>query len=131
MSLIKRKLPNEKNEKEFIFFKEKPTKEELNNLTITNIIFNFNEVLEPYFQDANITHLIFGEKFNQQVNNLPKKLNYLLFGGYNSDFNQPINNLPINLKYLVFCLKKRVCIRLIFHNIHKVCVECMGYFRVK
>ena len=42
MSLIKRTLPNEKNEREFIIFKEKPKEEELNNLTITNIIFNFN-----------------------------------------------------------------------------------------
>jgi hypothetical protein len=42
----------------------------------------------------NITSIIFGDKFNQNVDNLPPNLISLTFGHY---FNQNIDNLPPNL----------------------------------
>jgi hypothetical protein len=45
----------------------------------------------------NLTHLIFGRMFNQQINNLPKNLKHLTFG---VSFNQQINNLPETLTHL-------------------------------
>jgi hypothetical protein len=44
-----------------------------------------------------LTHLTFGYKFNQPVDNLPKGLTHLTFGYY---FNQPVDNLPKNIYLL-------------------------------
>ena len=38
-----------------------------------------------------LEELIFGEKFNKKVNNLPQNLKILIFG---YEFNQEVNNLP-------------------------------------
>ena len=65
-----------------------------------------------------LTHLIFGIKFNHNVNYLPDSLLYLYFGNdfnksvdnlpkslicvsFGNNFNNTINNLPINLKHIV------------------------------
>ena len=47
----------------------------------------------------NITHLIFGWKFNKPVNNLPNNIIELVFG---FNFNQSVNNLPQTIKILKF-----------------------------
>lgn len=64
------------------------------------IIFNkkFNDSI-TLLQDACVTHLIFGNNFNQSVDNLPHSVTYLQFG---IDFNQPVDNLPASLKKLLF-----------------------------
>lgn len=70
---------------------------------------NFNQsvdkLLNPNFKTSNpspptkLTHLIFGNKFNQSVSNLPSSITHLFFG---SDFNKSVNNLPNSLKIIVF-----------------------------
>jgi hypothetical protein len=85
----------------YVVFHKEPTKEELDNLPLTKVFYDCNEKLPKYIKDCKITHLIFGEKFNQLINNLPLGLLYLKFGYY---FNQPINEniLPNSLTHLIF-----------------------------
>ncbi len=46
-----------------------------------------------------ITHLTFGNNFNQPVNNLPLGITHLTFDGA---FNQSVNNLPLGVTHLSF-----------------------------
>lgn len=59
--------------------------------------------IKPLIYPKNLTHLIFGDKFNQEVNNLPNGLNYLKFG---YDFDMSVDNLPHKL------LKKEPIVKL-------------------
>jgi hypothetical protein len=49
--------------------------------------------------DNNITHLVYGPRFNEEVNELPFNLTHLTFG---IDFNQTVNKLPPNITHLTF-----------------------------
>jgi len=49
--------------------------------------------------ETNMTHLTFGAKFNQSVDNLPYGITHLTFG---NEFNQPIDNLPNSINFLTF-----------------------------
>lgn len=57
--------------------------------------FNQNVNNLPY----GITHLFFGENFNQPVDFLPHSITHLYFG---RNFNQKIDNLPPNLQSIYF-----------------------------
>ena len=48
-----------------------------------------------------ITHLTFGEEFNQpvKVDNLPKTVTHLTFGDW---YDQPVDNLPVGVTHLTF-----------------------------
>jgi len=46
-----------------------------------------------------ITHLTFGENFNHEVDHLPSSIKRLTFGIF---FNQPVNNLPSGITHLIF-----------------------------
>ena len=75
-----------------------------NNLTGINCKSNplkklcYSLNVKPKKYPSNLTHLIFGEYFNQEVNNLPKSLTHLTIKSY---FNQKVDNLPKSLTYLV------------------------------
>ena len=60
--------------------------------------FNFNQEMRNLLPNS-ITHLTFGDYFNQDVNNLPNSLIYLSFSW---DFNQDISKLPKSITYLKF-----------------------------
>ena len=48
-----------------------------------------------------IFYIKYGDNFNQEVNNLPSTLEFLIFHSkFGSKFNQPIDNLPSSLKLL-------------------------------
>jgi hypothetical protein len=55
----------------------------------------FNQKIDNLQYCLCLTHLTFGNNFNQKVDNLPKNLTHLTFDRY---FNQKIDNLPITLK---------------------------------
>ena len=62
--------------------------------------YRFNHPIDNFLLNLNLTHLVFGDCFNQQVSRmLPDSLIYLEFG---LDFNQSVNNLPSNLTHLKF-----------------------------
>ena len=61
---------------------------------------NFNQIID-ILVDTNITHIIFGNKFNQSVDNLSWIIEYLYFG---QEFNQSLDNLPGSLKKLMFSI---------------------------
>src|SRR5690606_35521171 len=65
--------------------------------TITHLTFGdkFDQPIDNL--PPNITHLTSGENFNQKIENLPPKITQLIFG---MKFNQNIDNLPNNIKYL-------------------------------
>jgi hypothetical protein len=70
-------------------------------ITDNTIIFRdeFNKSLDNYYKkikDNNITHLEFGENFNQPID-LPNSITHLYLEGY---FNQPIDYLPNSLTCL-------------------------------
>ncbi len=68
----------------------------LTQLTLSNYDFGIGNL--PRF----LTHLKFGERFNQSVDNLPPTLHFLEFGEY---FNRPVETLPKSLRILRFiCL---------------------------
>lgn len=54
-----------------------------------------------------LTHLRFGDRFNQRVDCLPSRLTHLIFG---DNFNQPVDHLPSSLTHLTFgaCFNQRV-----------------------
>ena len=60
---------------------------------------NFNEPITDEMLPLGLTHLEFGEHFNQPVDNLPQSLTHLTFG---RRFNQPVDNLPQSLTHLTF-----------------------------
>jgi len=66
----------------------------ITHLTFGNTFDQAVDLLPP-----NITHLTFGENFNQPVDHLPSSITHLTFG-YN--FNQPVNHLPPNIIHLTF-----------------------------
>ncbi len=57
-----------------------------------------------YSLPDNVTHINFGESFNQSidVSNLPKNLTNLNFLGYFNSFNQNVDNLPNSITHLTF-----------------------------
>jgi len=59
---------------------------------------NYNLIIDVLV-DTNITHIIFGNKFNQSVDNLPWTMEYLGFG---YEFNQTLDNLPGSMKKIMF-----------------------------
>ena len=59
---------------------------------------NFNEIIDMII-NTNITHIIFGNKFNRSIDNLSWIIEYLHFG---EEFNQSLNNLPGSVKKLIF-----------------------------
>lgn len=67
---------------------------------IIKIVFEkrFNLNIQSYLH-SNIYVIYFGSEFNQEVNNLPAKLEQLFFG---INFNQKVNNLPLGLKKIFF-----------------------------
>ena len=104
-------------EKDYVIFREIPTKKELDNLPLTKVCYRCDKELDENFKNSNIIDLQFGYYFNQSVDNLPAKLTVLKFGyefnqpvdnlpqtlinlTFGENFNQSINNLPLNLKYL-------------------------------
>ena len=60
--------------------------------------YNFNADIFPYLHE-NIKCLIFGDKFNKKVDNLPAKLEIIQFG---EKFNQMVDNLPTGLRIIKF-----------------------------
>lgn len=76
-----------------------------------------------------LTHLTFGNDFNRSLDKLPKNLTHLTFG---NSFNQPINNLPKNILYITIpdILKKETkylpeILYIIFYhiNIHPIAIQ--------
>jgi len=67
--------------------------------SITHLKFgdNFDQPVENL--PSSITHLTFGKKFNQSIDNLPTSITHLTF---ESDFNQPVENLPSSITDLTF-----------------------------
>lgn len=67
--------------------------------TVELIIFNdtYNIPVTNELVPKHVTHLYFGKRYNQPVNNLPDNIVKLMFG---YDFNQSVDNLPPNLKSL-------------------------------
>lgn len=59
---------------------------------------NYNLIIDM-LADTKITHIIFGIKFNQSIDNLPWTIEYLYFG---VDFNQQLDNLPGSMKKIIF-----------------------------
>ncbi len=79
---------------------------------ITHLYYPFN--IKPKSYPKTLTHLTFGKKFNQSVDNLTNNLKYLTFGTDSkwggSDFNMELNLLPesiISLTFLGNCKFKR------------------------
>jgi len=64
----------------------------------SEVITDFDQSID-YLLPSSITHLTFGDKFNQTVDNLPPSLTHLIFGYY---FNQPVDLLPHSLLFLKF-----------------------------
>lgn len=62
---------------------------------------NFNESLDPDDIPPSIRVLIFGNHFNQSLDNLPPTIEVIIFPNY-SNFNWPLNNLPVKLKAIIF-----------------------------
>ena len=92
---------NQEIKEDYVLFKKRPTKEELDNLPITNVYYDCNEELDENFKTSKITYLYFGKDFNQPVDNLPSGLIHLAFDR-NSNFNQSVINLPSGLTHLKF-----------------------------
>jgi hypothetical protein len=59
----------------------------------------FNENVDDLAHLPNVESIVFGSKFNQQVDNLPKTLKSLTFS---YDFNQRVDNLPERLTSIIF-----------------------------
>ena len=109
---------NQEIKEEYVLFKKRPTKEELDNLPITKVYYDCNEELDENFKTSKITYLYFGKDFNQPVDNLPASLTHLEFGSYfnksvdflpssleeleiyNEDYSHDLMNLPVSLKKL-------------------------------
>jgi hypothetical protein len=70
--------------------------------TITHLklarCFNKPEI-EWVYKIKHITHIFFGNHFNQPINNLPESITHI-FIGY--EFNQSVDSLPKNLEYIKF-----------------------------
>ncbi len=62
---------------------------------------DFNENISTYQFPLNITHLTFGDNFNQKIDNcIPKRVTHLIFG---YSFNQKIDNcIPKGVTHLTF-----------------------------
>jgi hypothetical protein len=81
----------------------------IKNKIPTNIIFiqfahNFNQsidnmILDDDTDNSKLKELIFGNHFNQQVNNLFQGIEKITFG---YKFNQDVSNLPTTIEYLKF-----------------------------
>ena len=102
-----------------------------------------DKLLNPNFGTSNpapptkITHLVFGEEFNQSVNFLPSTITHLFFGSnfdksvdrlpnslivisFGTNFNKTINNLPPKLEEIEFGLKFNQSLTNIKPNIKKI-----------
>jgi len=62
-------------------------------------LLNCNFIVSTQKPQTKITHLIFGEEFNQSVNYLPNTLTHLYFG---NKFNKSVDNLPNFLVFVSF-----------------------------
>lgn len=71
----------------------------VNNFHSTNCSINITTDRICTCVSNSITHIIFGSKFNQEVDELPENLTNLIFG-YN--FDKKVNNLPKKLTHLIF-----------------------------
>jgi hypothetical protein len=76
-----------------------------NKNLLINITTNPIKIIDYPFEKNNnifpntLKKITFGEKFNDQVNNLPIGLEIIVFG---TSFNQPIDNLPCTIKEIYF-----------------------------
>ena len=68
---------------------------------ITHLTFGnrFNQPINDLEKLIYLTHLTFDHGFNQPIKNLPGTITHLTFKGY---FNQPINTLPDTITHLTF-----------------------------
>eukprot|EP00026_Physarum_polycephalum_P005425 Phypoly_transcript_05459.p1 GENE.Phypoly_transcript_05459~~Phypoly_transcript_05459.p1 ORF type:complete len:528 (+),score=40.98 Phypoly_transcript_05459:211-1794(+) len=62
-----------------------------------NIYFKFNDLVNTF--PSHLSHLSFGNYFNQPVDHLPTSLVQVSFG---KRFNQPVVHLPLSLKKIIF-----------------------------
>lgn len=60
-------------------------------------LYLLGSVNQPLTLPASLTHITFGDDFNQPLNNLPASLTHLTLGRY---FNQPLDGIPSTLIYL-------------------------------
>lgn len=102
-----------------------------------------DKLLNPNFGTSNpppptkLTHLIFGDEFNNNVNYLPNTLTHIYFGSkfnksidklpnsiifikFGSDFNKLINNLPNGLEEIIFGSEFDQTINVIGPNVKKI-----------
>jgi hypothetical protein len=68
------------------------------NILFIKFMNYYNKCIDGLLPD-NIISIIFGEEFNQPVNNLPKYLKILKFC---NNFNHPVDNLPNSITVLYF-----------------------------
>jgi hypothetical protein len=85
--------------------------------------------VKPLKYPSKLKKIIFGEYFNQQIDNLPNKLIEILFTEQ-SEFNQPINNLPNSLKILSLCNKFNNSLDYLPNSMTHLTIGngCMKYF---
>jgi hypothetical protein len=74
------------------------------DLKLTHLTFGeeFNQLVDNQPVESlpdSITHLTFGYNFNQLADNLPNSITHLIFG---EKFNQPVNKLPNSITHLKF-----------------------------
>jgi hypothetical protein len=79
--------------------------------------YNYNQIIDM-LADTNITHIIFGNKFNQSVDNLPWTMEYLGFG---YEFNQTLDNLPGSMKKIIFSANSK------FNHLLDCLPSCLEY----
>jgi hypothetical protein len=73
----------------------------LNHAQIVMYSHNYNEPFDANIIPSSVKVLIFGNQFNQCLDDLPTHIEVLIFPNY-SDFNCKLDNLPVNLKAVIF-----------------------------
>jgi len=69
------------------------------NITQLKFDIDFNDIVTCDNLPNGITHLTFGEFFNQPVDKLPDSITHLTFGEF---FDQPVDKLPASITHLTF-----------------------------
>lgn len=102
---------NQRNVKKMIFnnYNQKELLYKYSNVYFDGIENNhwrgnrFNKTIEE-FNKIDLECIVFGAKFNKEINNLPDSLLFLML---DYDFNKPLDNLPNKLKILCckYCVK--------------------------
>jgi hypothetical protein len=70
---------------------------------LKELYYPFN--IKPKKYPSNLTHLTFGKKFNQSIDNLPNSLTHLIFNSIDGDFNQSMDNLPESITHIILSKK--------------------------